>query len=142
MCVHLLLRSINTWIWTKLCELFWFFLQCSMHENFVENNSFVPPPFLVSFGMYYTFESNLFGGLSSLTQQWIIHTSVEHIMWPHPNPLVYLTTWTLYVTALYFRNLSKIRPPPKIHPPPTFAKSYCKGSFITRKYAHPTWWNP
>jgi len=26
----------------------------------------------------------------------------------------------------------------KIRPPPIFAASYCKGPFITRKYAHPT----
>jgi len=26
----------------------------------------------------------------------------------------------------------------KIRPPPIFAASYCKGSFITRKYVHPT----
>ena len=30
-----------------------------------------------------------------------------------------------------YRSLSKIRPPP------FFATSFCKGSFITRKYAHP-----
>jgi len=35
-----------------------------------------------------------------------------------------------------YRSLSKICPPL------TFAKSYCKGSFITWNYAHPTWWNP
>jgi len=40
--------------------------------------------------------------------------------------------------TLDYHSLSKICQPPKIHPPPIFAASYCKGSFITRKYAHPT----
>jgi len=35
-------------------------------------------------------------------------------------------------------SLSKIRKPLKICPPPVFVANYCKGSFISRKYAQPT----
>ena len=49
---------------------------------------------------------------------------------------------TVRVIAMFsnckYRSLSKICPPPKICPLPIFAASYCKGSFITQKYTHPT----
>ena len=50
--------------------------------------------------------------------------------------ILLLVVWCLEVIECEYRSLLKIRLTTKIRPLPFFAESYCKGSFITRKYAH------
>ena len=56
-------------------------------------------------------------------------THAQSLLEKAMHPLACKSSATLYTDVAY-RNLPKISPPSKISPPPSLAKSYCKGSLL------------
>ena len=97
---------------------------CSAHKCCTQHNKFCPVQQVIGLGIPKNCECQTESQLGCGDGDGRVKWWVKHLN---------CTICTMY------RSLSKIRPPPKIRRTlPIFVESYCKGSFIARKYAHPT----